>query len=73
MKVPTDNYRKKIVIFNNRILQKCNTNSESFHGYDITQSLPSVQNSHSSNFSEDDIMMSKIFVKKIIYQKRGKI
>lgn len=53
MKVPTDNYRKKIVIFNNRILQKCNTNSESFHGYDITQSVPSVQNSHSSNFSED--------------------
>ena len=53
MKVPTDNYRKKIVIFNNRILQKCNTNSESFHGYDITQSLPSVQNSHSSNFSKD--------------------
>lgn len=55
MKAPTDNYRKKLIIFNNRFLQKCHTNSESFHGYDNAQSPPSVQNSHSSNFSEDGV------------------
>ena len=61
MKIPTDNYKKKKIIFNNRFLKSIKMNSESFHDINL-QLQNDEQNilspSNNSHLSGDDIEMN---------------
>ena len=60
MKLPTDNYKKKKIIFNNRFLKSIKMNSESFRN---SNAQPPIENqnqniprpSNNSNLSDDEI------------------
>ena len=61
MKIPTNNYKKKTIIFNNRFLKSIKSDFESFHKSDVhpPPDAPDVQNisppSNPTNLSNDEI------------------
>ena len=61
MKIPTNNYKKKTIIFNNRFLKSIKSDFESFHKSDAhpPSDAPDVQNisppSNPTNSSDDEI------------------